>query len=182
MNRVLVLNPEQSRQLAAAVRAAQRVEVYTALASLYRDFGAEVQRRRPVCRTSGRCCRFEEFGHRLFVTTMELATFAGALQAGPTGNLPTRRHARIPLPMLAPGGAAGACCPFQRDNLCSVHAIRPLGCRVFFCDESSTDWQREQYEQLHGRLRALHGALGIDYFYVEWLAALNAIGIGPPSL
>src|SRR5687767_6838656 len=105
-----------------AVRAAAaRAEVCDAVANVYRALQEQVELRRPVCATSGRCCRFEEFGHRLFVTTMELAAFSAArgFADGPT--------------------SIGSGCPFQHDKLCTVHAIRPFGCRVFFCDETSTD-------------------------------------------
>jgi Fe-S-cluster containining protein len=69
-----------------------------------------------------------------------------------------------------PGG-----CPFQSMKLCGVHAIRPFGCRVFFCDETSTDWQHQQYELFHAELRRLHETLQVPYFYVEWRHALRAI-------
>jgi Fe-S-cluster containining protein len=72
-------------------------------------------------------------------------------------------------PVVKPG------CPFQVDGLCGVHGIRPFGCRIFFCDETSTAWQHEMYERLHGRLRALHDELQVPYFYVEWRFALRAI-------
>ena|SRR5437762_13365478 len=75
----------------------------------------------------------------------------------------------------------GSGCPFQVSGLCSVHAIRPFGCRVFFCDSSSTDWQSEQYERHHARLKRLHEELAIPYFYVEWRQALAAVGVTSPE-
>jgi hypothetical protein len=47
---------------------------------------------------------------------------------------------------------------------------------VYFCDPSAMEWQEDQYETLHGRLRQLHDELGVAYFYVEWRAALENIG------
>ena len=70
-------------------------------------------------------------------------------------------------------------CPFQTGTLCSVHKIRPFGCRVFFCDESSTDWQRRQYEFFHAELKRLHDALAVPYFYVEWRHALRVLFESP---
>jgi len=58
-----------------------------------------------------------------------------------------------------------------------VHAIRPFGCRMFFCDATSTAWQNEAYEQFHARLKRLHEELGVPYFYVEWRQALGALGL-----
>jgi Fe-S-cluster containining protein len=136
--------------------------VRDAVANVYHALQEQTELRRPVCIASGRCCRFEEFGHRLFVTTMELATFSAA-----------RGIADPPAPI-------GAGCPFQQDKLCTVHAIRPFGCRVFFCDETSTDWQHQQYESFLAELKRLHERLGVPYFYVEWRQAVRAMSGGPP--
>src|SRR5262249_3331512 len=38
------------------------------LRALYQALDAEVSRLGPVCRLSGRCCRFQEYGHTLFVS------------------------------------------------------------------------------------------------------------------
>lgn len=134
--------------------ASSRADVAAAVENVYRALQDRIELRRPVCAASGRCCRFDEYGHNLFVTTMEMAAFASK-----------QRIARTSLHG----------CPFQVDRLCTVHAIRPLGCRVFFCDETSVDWQREQYECFQRELRRLHEALQVPYFYVEWRAALAAM-------
>lgn len=130
-----------------------------AVDALYADVQAEIDRRRPLCVISGRCCRFEEFGHRLYVTTLELARFVAGLD---------------PVPPRADWDGTG--CPFQRAKLCTVHSIRPFGCRMFFCDATSTDWQNEAYEQFHCDLKALHDRLNVPYFYVEWREALRLLG------
>jgi hypothetical protein len=54
----------------------------------------------------------------------------------------------------------GTGCPFQVAKLCGVHAIRPFGCRMFFCDPASTQWQNDAYERYHARLKQLHETLG----------------------
>ena len=66
-------------------------------------------------------------------------------------------------------------CPFQRDKLCTVHAVRPFGCRIFFCDPTSTDWQTAAYERHHAELKRLHERLGVPYFYLEWRQALRVL-------
>jgi len=133
--------------------AAARHDVIRAVAELYQSFQYDIDERRPLCSASGRCCRFEEFGHRLYVTTLELAAFAAQLQ-----NHATQWD--------------GTGCPFQHDRLCSVHPIRPFGCRVFFCDSTSTDWQHDRYEHYHARLKELHQELFVAYHYVEWRQGL----------
>lgn len=149
-------------QLRAAVRAARfRPEVLQAVDALYERVRAETDLRRPACVMSGRCCRFEEYGHRLYVTTIELAAFLHRLGDD-------RRFS------IAEGGV----CPFQSNKLCSVHDIRPFGCRMFFCDSTATRWQNEQYERFHAQLKRLHDELGVAYFYVEWRQALSSLGQG----
>ena len=66
--------------------------------------------------------------------------------------------------------------------MCGVHAIRPFGCRMFFCDPTSTDWQNDAYERFHGQLKQLHQTLGVPYFYVEWRQALRAMGWATPDV
>jgi hypothetical protein len=145
-------------QIASAVKdASQRAEVRQAVDQLYEELGAEIERRRPVCVMSGRCCHFEEYGHRLFVTTMELATFA---------------HQYLPIQR---GDWDGKGCRFQVGKLCGVHAHRPMGCRLFFCDPTATLWQQEQYEKFHGQLKRLHEQFEVPYAYLEWRAALEVL-------
>jgi Fe-S-cluster containining protein len=147
------------------VEAALRPEVRREVLRLYAELQAEIDSRRPICQVSGRCCRFEEFGHRLYVTTAELATFTAELaETTPAGGSPVA------------GG-----CPFQTGKICRVHTIRPMGCRVFFCDASATDWQQALYEQFHARLKKLHEDLSIPYGYMEWRFACNALGLELPK-
>lgn len=141
----------------AILAASKREDLAAAVAQIYTDLQKQIDLRRPLCIISGRCCRFEEFGHRLYVTTLELATFLHDLQSKPDPNW------------------TGQGCPFQINKLCSVHQIRPFGCRLFFCDATSTDWQHEQYKQFHARLRSLHEQLDVPYFYLEWRQALHLL-------
>jgi Fe-S-cluster containining protein len=147
----------------AVTLASRRPDVAAAVSALYSKIEAEIAVRRPVCEMSGRCCRFDEYGHRLYVTTMELAAFMHELRIEPL------------VPQASPGG-----CPFQRNRLCGVHSIRPMGCRLFFCDASSTDWQRDQYEQFHAQLKRLHESLAVPYVYMEWRSALSILGLDEP--
>jgi Fe-S-cluster containining protein len=143
--------------------ASKREDVVAAVHEVYGRVTAEIDRRRPVCVVSGRCCRFEEYGHRLYLTTMELATFLHDLGA-----------ARLPK-QLPPAG-----CPFQAGKLCTIHAIRPFGCRMFFCDSTSAEWQNAAYERFHTVFKSLHEQLDVPYAYMEWRNALKLL-IPSPS-
>jgi Fe-S-cluster containining protein len=168
--------------------AVARTEVRDAVARVYAELQGEIDARRPICSASGRCCRFEEYGHRLYVTTLELAAFVAGLEnvkdegAGlkeEQGRGPRSLSSFILQPSSLPWDGSG--CPFQVAKLCSVHAIRPFGCRMFFCDPTSTRWQNERYEQFHAELKRLHEQLNVPYLYVEWRQALAALGLTPAS-
>ena len=153
------LTDQQREAFATAVaQAARRPEVAAAVRRVYDSLSARVAARRPVCDASGRCCRFEDYGHRLFVTTVELAAFAGSVRP-------------------AAGGWDGTGCAYQTGGRCGVHADRPFGCRMFYCDPAAGDWQEREYERYHRRLKRLHAALSVPYFYVEWREALAAAGL-----
>jgi Fe-S-cluster containining protein len=137
----------------------RRADVRAAVDGIYAELQQEIDARRPVCVVSGRCCRFEEYEHRLYVTTLELARFAMDLM---TKQKP---------------GWDGRGCPFQVSTLCGVHSIRPFGCRIFFCDASSTLWQQDLYERLHARMRQLHDELAVPYYYIEWRQGLFSAGL-----
>jgi Fe-S-cluster containining protein len=168
--------------LAAIVRyAAGRPQVREAVRDVYTAVQREMDARRPICVISGRCCRFEEYGHRLYVTTIELAAFAHDLEQqrrSATGaerppHLTPDSRALTQLPAPADAGA----CPFQINKLCGVHPIRPFGCRMFFCDPTASEWQNQTYERFHARLKALHEELNVPYYYVEWRSALRALNL-----
>ena len=157
---------ETQDALSAAVRAAAgRADVRDAVEGVYRDLAAKIDQRRPVCVVSGRCCKFEEYGHRLYVTTLELAAFVHGFETGVRNETLT----------AAMKDWDGTGCPFQIAKLCGVHAIRPFGCRIYFCDATATQWQQEAYELFHARLKRLHEELEVPYFYAEWRQALRAV-------
>ncbi|HEX4793767.1 MAG TPA: hypothetical protein VH370_08250 [Humisphaera sp.] len=165
----------------AVLAAAVRAEVRDAVAAVYASLAKAIEERRPICRTSGRCCRFEEFGHRLYVTTLELAKLVHDLSEMDKPSAATTSPKS--LPVLTTNNSQPTThdppdgCRFQIEGLCTIHAIRPFGCRVFFCDATSTQWQQDQYEKHHARLRQLHEELGVPYRYVEWRYALVQLGL-----
>ena len=149
----------------AVSEVSQRPEVLAAVAAVYADISRAIAERKPVCELSGRCCKFEEYGHRLYVSTLELAAFyAGCCETG-SGRIATGVNWN------------GIGCPFQKGKLCTVHTIRPFGCRMYFCDPTAQEWQQGMYEQFHTRLKGLHEDLGVPYFYVEWRGALRELGL-----
>ena len=135
---------------------------------------AEIARRRPVCQASGRCCRFEEYGHRMYVTAAEVVHFSQVAGARPDERAGEPAGGKsVSLPLFFAGKAEG--CPYQVEGLCTAREARPLGCRVYFCDENAQAWQNELYEMFHQKLKAVHERHGLPYAYLEWRAALKGM-------
>ncbi|HMN97138.1 MAG TPA: hypothetical protein PKC43_11595 [Phycisphaerales bacterium] len=128
-------------------------------------FVAEATRSmRPLCVASGCCCAFEAFGHRLYVTALEVRRFLDRLED---------ELGRGCDEAMVEASIQRGDCPFLVAGACSVHPIRPLACRMFFCDPAVASSQQELYEEVHARIRAIHAEHGSDYRYGEWRALLR---------
>lgn len=116
------------------------------LQGLYAELDAAVSERAPVCRLSGRCCRFAEYGHTLFVSAPEVALLLA--------------DAPQPARMLDEGES----CPWQdAAGRCTARAARPLGCRVYFCDPAFQEHAPELSEEYIRRLKRL-----VETFDLPW--------------
>lgn len=116
------------------------------LPALYEELAREIAAAAPVCELSGRCCRFREYGHTLFVS---------------------RAEAELLLENGLPAGAVidDASCPFQIGGLCTARERRPLGCRIYYCDPRYTNTGTELSEKYISRLKRLHETAGRDWEY-----------------
>ncbi|MBC7770926.1 MAG: YkgJ family cysteine cluster protein [Pyrinomonadaceae bacterium] len=168
MGHLIDEDPSASDLSRAWMRAAETAVIADALRGVYSEVAAEIARRGPSCWASGRCCNFDKAGHRLYVTGLE-AAYALA-------QLPVLRvdDPVLTLPQLGDARARGGC-PFQVSNLCGIHTIKPLGCRVYFCDRSAQDWQHELTESGLRRIRAIHDQFDVPYRYGEWRGMLEML-------
>lgn len=124
---------------------------------IYQSLDAEVARLEPVCQISGRCCRFAEYDHTLFMSAPE---FALLLADAPP---PVR-----PLD-------DGATCPWQdQRGRCTARDARPLGCRVYFCDPNYAPHGPELAEAAIAQLKALVGELELPWNYAPLHRHLQA--------
>jgi hypothetical protein len=114
------------------------------LRALYADVDAEVGACQPRCDVSGRCCRFSEYGHTLFLSAVE----AELLFSEP--------------PALSQRPAE---CPYQIGGRCTARERRPLGCRIYFCDPTFADRMPEISESAISRLKRLHERWGRGWDY-----------------
>ncbi len=145
------------------MNAARDEPVRNVLEAVYEYAAEAIAQRGPVCNASGKCCRFEEYGHRLYVTGLEAAYTVCQL---------TNEHPALTQSALQQAISDGGC-PFQIDNLCAVHPLRPMGCRVYFCDPIAQGWQEDLSEKLLQQIRSLHTDNDIEYRYGEWRTMLG---------
>ena len=133
--------------------------------ALYQEVDRAVAAAGPVCVASGRCCRFKEYGHVLFLSNLE----ADLLLAGAPA------YERPVSPDF---------CPFQKGNLCTAREPRPLGCRVYYCDPSYQESAHRLTETYLRRLKELAVAHGVAWQYAplhEFLNAPDARPSGPST-
>jgi Fe-S-cluster containining protein len=123
---------------------------------------AAVRARRPLCLSQGACCRFDRFGHQLWMTGLEVAWCLRQLPSAPG------------VTAIDDAVRRGEC-PFLHEGACSVHWARPLGCRAYFCDGAGEGWQEALLESWHGRMRTLHDRLQVPYRYDEWRRLLRVV-------
>jgi hypothetical protein len=121
---------------------------------LYAEVDAAVAAAGPVCVASGRCCRFKEYGHTLFVSNLEAEVLLAAA------------------PPYDAGAVTADFCPFQTGNLCTAREPRPLGCRVYYCDPAYQERGAALSEEYLRRLKDLAQAQGVGWRYAplhHWL-------------
>ena len=131
-----------------------REDAFRELETVYADLERELGTLRPRCDLSSRCCRFTEFGHQLWTSTLELDYL--------------RAHEPPP-----PEGAPAGVCPYLKEGRCGARDHRMLGCRIFFCDPGYKEAMGPLYEKYHRAVKAIHARHGIPYLYGEFLSLLR---------
>lgn len=130
-------------------------ELANAVRAIYAAADAEVAQAGPRCDASGRCCRFTEWGHVLYLCHLEAAVL---LADAPTYTKP-----------VGPDS-----CPFQVQRLCTAREQRPLGCRVYFCDPDYQQRAGEITEKYLGQLKQLAQTHQVGWQYAPLHVFLNA--------
>jgi hypothetical protein len=108
----------------------------------------------PRCDASGRCCRFTEYGHTLFISHFEAELL---LESAPAYEQPVSRDG----------------CPFQVNALCTARERRPLGCRIYFCDPAYQGRMAEITEEALAALKRIADEHGTDWEYAPLHHFLN---------
>jgi hypothetical protein len=129
---------------------------------LYAEADREVAAAGPVCVASGRCCRFKEYGHTLFISNLEAEVL---LHGAPPYALPV----------------SSDFCPFQQGTLCTAREPRPLGCRVYYCDPAYQETSHAITEKYLRQLKELAEAHDVAWRYAPLHVFLNEPQGEPPA-
>lgn len=133
---------KQLNDLGESERSDLRARVF----KLYDSADAEIRSHGPICVASGKCCRFAEYGHTLFLSHLEADVL---LSGAPAYETPVNQ----------------SFCPFQVENLCTAREHRPLGCRVYYCDPNYAGKAEPITEKYLAELKALSEAFDVGWNY-----------------
>jgi len=140
------------------------------VAEIYNRLDSHIRKQNLHCRACGKCCDFDSFGHRLFVTTAELIYL--------TENLPPEEIK----PMTT------SRCPYNEEGKCTIRDFRFAACRIFFCS-ADPNLQSRLTEDVLRKLKSLciteaipwgtpnakEGVWGPLYRYTDLKTALNSL-------
>jgi hypothetical protein len=121
-------------------------EVRRQVFDIYAAADEEIAAAGPVCQASGRCCRFKQYGHTLFLSNLEAEVLLHEAPAYPRPVSPDF-------------------CPFQKDRLCTARQQRPLGCRVYYCDPRYQEAGNRISEKYLRQLKGLADQHGVAWHY-----------------
>jgi hypothetical protein len=148
--------------------AADRAELVVAMREFYAETDRLIAEQPATCWNKGECCRFGQFGHRLYVTALEVCYYLAGIespcQVDPTSDL-----------TMQTGSPLQDVCPHAHGGKCHVRDWRPMGCRVFYCDPKAREWQGPFTEERLARLRAMHAELHVPYFYADWMSVQQGL-------
>ncbi len=135
-----------------AVKNEKTALLYDEVAQIYDWLDETSKSLNNQCSACGKCCNFESFGHKLFVTTPELLYF--------------HKNVRNLKPKPAQS------CPYLENGKCTVRNFRFAGCRIFFC-KSDKDMQNKLSEQALKKFKSLCDKFDFPYRYMDLTTALN---------
>ena len=140
------------------VRAGPNSQILKKVAEIYDWLDVQIRRHSDLagkCDACGRCCDFEAFDHRLFVTPPELMYLVAKLGAENIKPMPSRR------------------CPYNVDGKCTIYTYRFAGCRIFSC-KGDKDFQSGLSESVLKKFKSICTEFKIPYRYTDLASALNA--------
>jgi hypothetical protein len=128
--------------------------------AVYRKLDEAVSRAGALCGACGACCRFDEYGHQLWLSALELAYLLDACGAAP-----------------APRDGV---CPYLVDGLCRAREARALGCRVFHCGLPAAEVEALG-EEFAAMMVRVADESGLERTFGELLESLRAVAGAKPG-
>jgi hypothetical protein len=128
------------------------------VAEIYDWLDSQIESHRNLagsCKACGKCCDFENFDHKLFVTSPELIYLSANLHGE---NLKPMKTSR---------------CPYNVDGRCTIYECRFAGCRIFCCN-GDADFQNGLSESAIKKFKSLCDEYQVEYRYSELATALNS--------
>ncbi|MBN2802305.1 MAG: hypothetical protein JXR91_04335 [Deltaproteobacteria bacterium] len=140
-----------------AVSPLQNIEdsILKELQAIYESLKSSLYLKGPNCLMCGRCCNFKEYGHELWLTSLELTYLL--LSEGYPDFEQLSVHST---------------CPYMLKGKCTAREGRVLGCRIFFC-QLDKDEMELLHEEYFDKIVALHKKYNIQVEYGELLSSLN---------
>jgi hypothetical protein len=129
-------------------------KIADAVAEVYDWIDSQTGQTATQCDVCGKCCDFESYDHRLFVTSPELIYFTVKLQPDKIKPMPT-------------GG-----CPYNLLGMCTVYSYR-FGCCRIFCCKVDKDCQSKLTEEALEKFKSICEEFDLPYCYTDLRAALN---------
>ncbi len=127
------------------------------VAEVYDWLDSQVESHRDLagrCEACGKCCDFESFDHKLFVTPPELAYLSANLCGENIKPMKTSR------------------CPYNIDSKCTIYKYRFAGCRIFCCN-GNADFQSSLSESAIKKFKSLCSEYQVEYRYDDLPTALG---------
>ena len=128
-----------------------------AMADFYRLLDQHIAENQKIigsCQACGRCCNFEKYDHRLYLTTPELIYFLE--------HIPSENRKKM----------TTGTCPYNINDKCTVYEYRFAACRIFCC-KGDQNFQNDLSESALQKLKTICEEFNLEYKYQNITAALN---------
>ena len=129
-----------------------KAAIAASVQEVYNWIDAEVANNTAACDACGKCCNFDAYDHRLYVTSPEMIHFVS--------NVGTVK------PMQ------NSICSYLQEGKCTVQPFRFAGCRIFLCNGDS-DLQSTLSEQALQKFKNICEKFDIEYKYTDLKTALQ---------
>ncbi len=133
---------------------------HRAVAEIYKWVDEQIAAAGPQCEISGRCCRFREYGHRLYLTRPEAELLFQKELPHDSPQLDETNRQQI-------SEIVKNACPYQKEGVCTAREVRPLSCRIYFCNPDFQEKAAQITETALKRLKKVHLEFNKPWEYQE---------------